>query len=71
MHPHASWHHSKRRCTVENTPFETLFMSDIGLLSLFTIGFIIAMAVFIGVYVRRAIRRDTLAHQQDEHPEHS
>ncbi|WP_246038572.1 DUF3149 domain-containing protein [Chitiniphilus eburneus] len=56
---------------MENTPFETLFMSDIGLLSLFTIGFIIAMAVFIGVYVRRAIRRDTLAHQQDEHPEHS
>ncbi|GAA5785884.1 hypothetical protein GCM10007860_14960 [Chitiniphilus shinanonensis] len=51
---------------MENTPFQTLFMSDIGLLSLFTIGFVVAMAVFIFCYARRAIRRDTLAHQQEE-----
>jgi len=50
---------------MENTPLQTLFMSDIGLLSLFTIGFIIAMAAYIFVYVRRQVREDIAAHERE------
>ncbi|XZG71480.1 DUF3149 domain-containing protein [Chitinibacteraceae bacterium HSL-7] len=53
---------------MENTPFEALFTSHIGLLSLFTIGFVIAMAVYIFFYVRKQIRIDTERHlQQQQH----
>jgi hypothetical protein len=40
---------------MENTPLETLFTSDIGLLSLFTIGFVIAMAGYIGWFVHKNV----------------
>lgn len=40
---------------------QELFTTDIGLLSLFTIGFILAMAVFIGRFVRNSIRKDERA----------
>ncbi|WP_081986607.1 MULTISPECIES: DUF3149 domain-containing protein [Chitinibacter] len=48
---------------MENTPLSTLFSSDIGLLSVFTIGFILVMAIYIYLYVRRKIKEDTAAHQ--------
>jgi hypothetical protein len=35
-----------------------LFSTDIGLLSLFTIGFIIAMAVWLFVWYRRKMNQD-------------
>jgi hypothetical protein len=35
-----------------------LFGTDIGLLSLFTIGFIIAMAIFFSIWFRRKMNRD-------------
>lgn len=50
---------------MENTPLETLFTSHIGLLSLFTIGFIIAMAIYIFMFVRRHIREDVAAHERE------
>lgn len=40
---------------------QELFTTDIGLLSLFTIGFILVMAVFIGRFVKNNIRRDEQA----------
>jgi hypothetical protein len=46
---------------MENTPLSTLFGSEIGLLSLFTIGFVLCMAVYIYFFVRRQIQRDTQA----------
>ncbi|WP_293932288.1 DUF3149 domain-containing protein [Iodobacter sp.] len=36
---------------MENTPLQALFTSDIGLLSLFTILFILGMAVYIFFYL--------------------
>ncbi|HSC79211.1 MAG TPA: DUF3149 domain-containing protein [Chitinolyticbacter sp.] len=51
--------------TVENTPLETLFTSHIGLLSLFTIGFIVAMAGYLCLYVRRHVKEDTAAHERE------
>ncbi|WP_081413070.1 DUF3149 domain-containing protein [Chitinilyticum aquatile] len=54
---------------MENSPLQALFTSDIGLLSLFTIGFIIVMAVYLFFFVRRHIREDTLAQNQAEKPE--
>ena len=39
-----------------------LFTTDIGLLSLFMIGFILAMAVFIWRFVKNNIRKDSEAH---------
>lgn len=47
---------------MENTPLQALFTSDIGLLSLFTILFILGMAVYIFFYVRRKVIEDTAAH---------
>lgn len=46
---------------MENTPLQALFTSDVGLLSLFTILFVLGMAVFIFFYVRRKIAEDTAA----------
>ena len=43
-----------------------LFSSDIGLLSLFTIAFIIVMAVFIYKFVRRHIAEDRAAAEQQK-----
>lgn len=51
---------------MENSPLQALFTSDIGLLSLFTIGFVLVMAVYIFFFVRRHIREDTLAHDKEE-----
>ncbi|MDY0012885.1 MAG: DUF3149 domain-containing protein [Rhodocyclaceae bacterium] len=39
-----------------------LFSTDIGLLSLFTIGFILVMAVYIGRFVKRHMAEDEKAH---------
>ncbi|KAF0812531.1 hypothetical protein IGB42_02820 [Andreprevotia sp. IGB-42] len=44
---------------MENTPLQTLFMSDIGLLSLFTISFVIAMAGYIGWFVHKNVVKAT------------
>lgn len=41
---------------------QELFTTDIGLLSLFTIDFILAMAVFIWRFVKNNIRKDSEAH---------
>lgn len=38
--------------------WELLFTSDIGLLSLFTIGFILVMGVYIGRYAMKHIKED-------------
>jgi hypothetical protein len=51
---------------MENTPLQALFTSDIGLLSLFTILFILGMATYIFFYVRRKVSEDTAAHQANE-----
>ncbi|QLI82467.1 DUF3149 domain-containing protein [Chitinibacter fontanus] len=48
---------------MENTPLSTLFSSEIGLLSVFTIGFVMCMAVYIYFYVRKQIKHDTEANQ--------
>ncbi|AMC34873.1 DUF3149 domain-containing protein [Janthinobacterium sp. B9-8] len=47
---------------MENTPLQALFTSDIGLLSLFTILFILGMAAYIFFYVRRKVIEETAAH---------
>lgn len=39
-----------------------LFGSDIGLLSVFTIGFIIAMGIWFGVYFSKKIDEDARKH---------
>jgi hypothetical protein len=44
---------------MENTPLETLFTSTIGILSLFTIAFVLGMATYLFFFVRRHIREDT------------
>ncbi|WP_157314130.1 DUF3149 domain-containing protein [Chitinibacter sp. FCG-7] len=49
---------------MENTPLSTLFSSEIGLLSLFTIGFILCMGVYIFLFVRRHVKEDTEAQQK-------
>jgi hypothetical protein len=49
---------------MENTPLQALFTSDVGLLSLFTILFVLGMAVFIFFYVRRKIAEDTAAQKE-------
>jgi hypothetical protein len=46
---------------MENTPLQALFTSDIGLLSLFTILFVLSMAMYIFFYVRRKVIEDTAA----------
>ncbi|WP_373974648.1 DUF3149 domain-containing protein [Chitinibacter sp. SCUT-21] len=49
---------------MENTPLSTLFSSQIGLLSLFTIGFVLVMAIYIYFFVRRQIKIDTEAQEK-------
>jgi len=44
-----------RERIMENTPLQTLFTSDIGLLSLFTIGFVLVMAGYIGWFVHKNV----------------
>lgn len=39
-----------------------LFSTDIGLLSLFTIGFILVMAVYIGLFIKRHVAEDEGRH---------
>ncbi|MCB1964096.1 MAG: DUF3149 domain-containing protein [Rhodocyclaceae bacterium] len=41
---------------------QELFSTDIGLLSVFTIGFIIAMGVFLVRFVKRHMQEDERAH---------
>jgi hypothetical protein len=50
---------------MENTPLQALFTSDIGLLSLFTILFILGMAIYIFFYVRRKVTEDTAAYLKE------
>ncbi|BCL75740.1 hypothetical protein JHS3_14760 [Jeongeupia sp. HS-3] len=40
---------------MENTPLQTLFTTDIGLLSLFTITFICGMAGYLFWFIRRNV----------------
>ncbi len=60
---------------MENTPWEALFFSDIGLLSLFTIGFVLVMAVYIFLFVRRnvinAVDPETIQAEETRTPLHS
>jgi hypothetical protein len=42
--------------------WELLFTSDIGILSLITIGFILVMAVYIWRYAVRHAKQDEMAH---------
>ncbi|WP_297572115.1 DUF3149 domain-containing protein [uncultured Deefgea sp.] len=43
---------------MDNTPIANILTSTIGLLSLFTIGFIIAMAIYLYIYVQRHINTE-------------
>ncbi|MBM5575040.1 MULTISPECIES: DUF3149 domain-containing protein [Deefgea] len=43
---------------MENTPLANILTSTIGILSLFTIGFIIAMAIYLYIYVQRHINAE-------------
>ncbi|WP_211208214.1 DUF3149 domain-containing protein [Leeia oryzae] len=43
-----------------------LFTTDIGLLSLFTIGFVLVIGIYIYNFVRRHVAEDTAAHMHDE-----
>lgn len=43
-----------------------LFATDIGLLTLFTIGFIVVMAAWLFFFVRKNVARDEAAHANDE-----
>jgi len=45
-----------------NIALQDLFTTDIGLLSLGTITFIIGMGTYISLYVRRHIKQDEAAH---------
>lgn len=38
--------------------FQQLFSTDIGLLSLFTIGFVVVMGVYLGRFVKRHVEHD-------------
>ncbi|MBE9610756.1 DUF3149 domain-containing protein [Chitinilyticum piscinae] len=51
---------------MENSPLQALFTSDIGLLSLFTIGFVIVMAIYLFFFVRRHIREDSQKQQNQQ-----
>ena len=42
-----------------------LFATDIGLLTLFTIGFIVVMAAWLFFFVRKNVARDEAAHTKD------
>ncbi len=46
--------------------FKELFSTDIGLLSVFTIAFIIGMAIFIGRYIKQHVDEDERAHGQGQ-----
>lgn len=47
--------------------WKELFTTDIGLLSVFTIGFIIVMAIYIGNFVKRHVAEDERnAHRQHD-----
>lgn len=41
-----------------------LFTTDIGLLSMAVIAFILVMATYLFFFVRRHVREDSLAHEQ-------
>ena len=49
---------------MENTPLQTLFTSDIGILTLLTIGFVLTMAVYLFFYVKRHIKEDAEKFEQ-------
>ena len=52
-------HHDRGRYRMA---WDLLFTSDIGLLSLFTIAFILVMGAYIGVYAARHIKEDRRDH---------
>ncbi|MCB1896511.1 MAG: DUF3149 domain-containing protein [Zoogloeaceae bacterium] len=43
--------------------FEELIGTDIGLLSLFTIGFVVVMAVYLGRFVKKHMEHDERMHR--------
>lgn len=43
--------------------WKDLFTTDIGLLSVFTIGFILVMGVYIGRFVKRHVAEDEQSHR--------
>jgi len=47
--------------------WELLFTSDIGILSLITIGFILVMAVYIMRYAMQHARQEEQEHSSDRH----
>jgi len=47
--------------------FQELFTTDIGLLSVFTIGFILVMGGYIYRYVKRHMAEDERAHGDHSH----
>ncbi|MFC7094245.1 DUF3149 domain-containing protein [Jeongeupia naejangsanensis] len=51
---------------MENTPLETLFTSDIGLLSLFTIVFVCGMAGYLGWFIRRNVLNAVEPEEQEK-----
>lgn len=44
--------------------WKELFSADIGLLSLFTIGFVVVMGTYIGRFVKRHVAEDQRIHGQ-------
>lgn len=46
-----------------NSPLGVILSSTVGLLSLFTIGFVIAMAIYLFIYVQRRVKAE-IAEQQ-------
>jgi len=50
--------------------FQELFTTDIGLLSVFTIGFILVMGGWIYRYVKRHMAEDERLHGGDHSPSH-
>jgi uncharacterized protein DUF3149 len=42
--------------------WKELFSTDIGLLSLFTIGFVVVMGTYLGRFVKRHVAQDEHAH---------
>jgi uncharacterized membrane protein YciS (DUF1049 family) len=50
---------------MENSPLGVILLSTVGLLSLFTIGFIIAMAIYLYIYVQRHVKAE-IAEQKEQ-----
>ena len=51
---------------MENSPVGVILFSTVGLLSLFTIGFIIAMAIYLFIYVQRRVNAEIAEQNLDQ-----